>query len=211
MKIKLVYRYRAGVGECVAHSVGVRRREFAGRAGRGLPPPSSVCSVSSWGEDVAAARLENRSRGNFEQWQCSESELWQGNVCRIAVRNNLDAVIGSQLFGLQCFYLDFDTPCRLPNWGCIRWSSATACTPLSASWRRELERWAYFFYESERNICRVAKQFVITYSHRPPNMFGAGLFANCWCRNKTTNNRFACIENKRLNNALSKYALLWAF
>lgn len=42
--------------------------------------------------------------------------------------------------GLQWFYglsLDFSSP----NWGCIRWSWATASTTLSASWRRELERW----------------------------------------------------------------------
>ncbi|CAK1552202.1 unnamed protein product [Leptosia nina] len=66
MKIKLVYRYRAGVYECVAHSVGDRRSEAARRArGEASSPYFSFHWDRAERGRLNVAR-KDRSRGNFE-------------------------------------------------------------------------------------------------------------------------------------------------
>lgn len=128
--------------------------------GQGLPPPTSVAATNSTREDVS---LRAKIRDPFAR------QLWTVTVHRELVVieeciSDCSALkIGCSeritLIGLQCF-LDFYNCFNLrSNWGCIRWSSATACTPLSVLWRKELERWAYFFCESEHSIYSgLAKQ-----------------------------------------------------
>lgn len=126
-----VYRYRTGVFEQVARSIVIWRDERCGRAG-GVrsPPPTSVSSVTSCREaarvvlqirTVRAATLNSDSTTKIVlrkmhiglQWNL---HLWmQWTDC---------------LIGLQCFLWILNLK-PLPNWGCIRWSSVTAYTPLS--------------------------------------------------------------------------------